>query len=772
MSKKQANFPKSLDFFFTKAYNDVAYTLCCVSKRGITEIFYFKGVMKMTNKTTKRALFSSVMALLLCFTMLLGTTFAWFTDSVTSSNNIIKSGTLDVEMYWADGVEDPATASWVDASSGAIFDYDQWEPGFVQVRHIKIENKGTLALKYQVSIVATGEASDLTDVIDVYYVDPAVQVADRAALDASYKIGTLTEVLAGLTTTAGGELKFEENDTITIALKMQESANNNYQDKSIGSSFAIKLMATQLTYESDSFDELYDAMATVDTPDELTAALAGNYDLITLGADIELPAGLVIPADRTVAIDLCGYKLHQKYLQTTAYAMITNNGNLTVLDSIGSGKISYEDIGNGGEYASNTICNKGVLTVNGGTIENVSSDAVMNTGYPHAIDVYPGSVTTINGGTVKSANYDSIRMFCNSTTLATTVAINGGTIFNRVSFQNPHSSNPGYGVLNITGGNFVTTDGVSANVRLLNFSSDFSNMKATVTGGSFDKGFKTQDYANSGVQTKDWLVYEGGIPVTSAADLQNALTNAVDGDVIKFAADITGNVAAVQKTGVSITVDGNGKKFTGVFTVDGDGNQAGAEALTIKNVAFVAANGADSCIYSPDRNSRVPAKYSYAHNVTVDNCTFTDLDGVVDCAAIRHGDGGDKNWTITNCTVDNTIHSLIQTNNVAGKLTISGCTVNSKNGLNLNSCTNVDIIDCDINVLGYAVRYGVNSGGNINETKTFLIKDSTLKSANDDNDAVIIFRADAVRATLTLENTTLVGSPEMKGNTAETNIVR
>ena len=76
-------------------------------------------------KSTKRALFASVMALFLCFTMLLGTTFAWFTDSVTSGNNIIKSGTLDVEMYWADGTEAPDSATWTDASTGAIFNNDK-----------------------------------------------------------------------------------------------------------------------------------------------------------------------------------------------------------------------------------------------------------------------------------------------------------------------------------------------------------------------------------------------------------------------------------------------------------------------------------------------------------------------------------------------------------------------------------------------------------------------------------------------------------------------
>ena len=84
----------------------------------------------MTNaRTTKRALLMSVVSLIVCFTMLLGTTYAWFTDSVTSAGNIIKSGTLDIEMYWADGKEDPATATWTDASTGAIFNNDKWEPG-------------------------------------------------------------------------------------------------------------------------------------------------------------------------------------------------------------------------------------------------------------------------------------------------------------------------------------------------------------------------------------------------------------------------------------------------------------------------------------------------------------------------------------------------------------------------------------------------------------------------------------------------------------------
>ena len=558
----------------------------------------------MTNsKMTKRSLLSSAVALLLCFVMLLGTTYAWFTDTVTSAGNIIKSGKLDVTMHWANGTEAvPAvdSADWIDASTGAIFNYDLWEPGYVDVKHVQIANVGTLAFKYQVAIVANGAVSDLADVIDVYFVDPATQIAERTALTEAYKIGTLTEVLAGASGTAGAELLPEESDTITIALKMQETAGNEYQDLSIGTDFSVQVFATQLTYEKDSFDEKYDAMATIDTEEELLEALAADYDLIALGANIAITDSVVIPADKTVTIDLMGYTMSQvNAQQTTAYAMISNKGDLTIKDSIGSGKISYEDATpytSDPGWASNTIRNEGTLTVNGGTVENLTSEAVMNYGYPHAIDAYQGSVTTINGGTVKSLNYDSIRMFCNSETLATKVVINGGTIVNRVSFQDPHSTRPGYGILEINGGDFVTINGVNANVRLLNFCQNCSNMKATVTGGTFDKGFKTQDIAGSGITTSDWLTMGTtgtATPVTTAAELKDAL--AAGGDVVLMA-DITGvdaNTAITVAAGTSTNLDLNGHKLAA--TADKTGNQElflVKGTMTVKNgtLEFTAQN--------------------------------------------------------------------------------------------------------------------------------------------------------------------------------------
>ena len=238
-----------------------------------------------------------------------------------------------------------------------------------------------------------------------------------------------------------------------------------------------------------------------------------NGETITLLTDITLNEGLTITEEQNLTIDLNGKTISQELAQTTAYAMITNKGTLTIMDSSNkqNGKISYADVtmySADNNYASNTIHNAGTLTLKSGTIENVSSDNVMNFGYPHAIDAYPGSVTNIEGGTVKSVNYDCIRMFCNSTTLATTVNISGGNIINRVTFQNPSSNKAGYGVLNITGGKFTTTDNVNANVRLLNFSTDITKMSAEISGGTFDKGVKTQNHSASSIALTDWLTIE------------------------------------------------------------------------------------------------------------------------------------------------------------------------------------------------------------------------------------------------------------------------
>lgn len=285
-------------------------------------------------KSTKRALLLSALSLLMCVSMLIGSTFAWFTDSVTSGSNIIKSGTLDVEMYWAKGTEAPESANWTDASTGAIFNYDLWEPGYTEVRHIKIENKGTLALKYQLSIAANGEVTDLTDVIDVYYLDPAQQLGDRAAIDADMRLGTLTEVLDAISTTASGNLEAGQSHTITLALKMQESAGNKYQNKSIGTDFSVKLSAIQLNFEKDSFGPDYDEG--LDPETDYVSTVSGLIDAMNKGGKVALNTDLNITADNVK------FRSGRKITAVMKDTVIDLNGHDITLD-LGT---DYADVGN------------------------------------------------------------------------------------------------------------------------------------------------------------------------------------------------------------------------------------------------------------------------------------------------------------------------------------------------------------------------------------------------------------------------------------------
>jgi hypothetical protein len=125
-------------------------------------------------------------------------------------------------------------------------------------------------------------------VIDVYYYDPATEIEDRADLgpaddtNPNY-LGTLSQALAGVADTAEGKLypagNAEGKDSevkVTLALKMKEEAGNAFQDMSIGNSFAVQVIATQWTYEEDTFNDQYDAQADT-TPDIVMATTAGAF---------------------------------------------------------------------------------------------------------------------------------------------------------------------------------------------------------------------------------------------------------------------------------------------------------------------------------------------------------------------------------------------------------------------------------------------------------------------------------------------------------------
>ena len=255
--------------------------------------------MTKTKPVTKLTLVSAVVALMLCFAMLLGTTYAWFTDSVTSSGNIIKTGKLDVKMYWSTSL---TNSTWNDVEAAAtnkIFNYELWEPGYTEIRYVKIVNDGNLALKYHLNIVPNDAAAmELADVLDVYYDENAQTEYTREAIAAATPTGTLAQVIAadsinGVLLPEGQTQAgfYTKEIVVALAVRMQETAGNDYMDMTLGEGFSLNLVATQYTYEGDSFDNQYDNAAQY--PAVATATVTANQETVVTagGMTVTVPAG-------------------------------------------------------------------------------------------------------------------------------------------------------------------------------------------------------------------------------------------------------------------------------------------------------------------------------------------------------------------------------------------------------------------------------------------------------------------------------------------------
>ena len=237
--------------------------------------------MNNNQKATKRALLTSVMALVMCVVMLVGTTFAWFTDTASTGVNKIVAGNLDVDIVDKEGISlDGKTLSFVnkDDQSNIL-----WEPGatfFTQ--GFKIVNKGNLALKYKV--VVSGKTGD-AKLLNAIKFDVVTEKTKEA-----------TEALAE----EGNLLKQNDsapaNDGVYYYLRghMDENAGNEYKNLTLDG-ISITVYATQYTYEKDSFDELYDAKAGEDTR---------YYTLTDFNALTKIPDGV-----KTVYVDLGGKSL-------------------------------------------------------------------------------------------------------------------------------------------------------------------------------------------------------------------------------------------------------------------------------------------------------------------------------------------------------------------------------------------------------------------------------------------------------------------------------
>ena len=322
----------------------------------------------MNNKrATKRALLTSIMALVMCVVMLVGTTFAWFTDTASTGVNKIVSGNLKVDIIGADNENHVEKLNFKNAA-GAEGEALLWEPGcrYLTVG-FRIANKGNLALKWKAEInkdnIVDGkvegstiakDGKSLLDVIDFYVVTKAADGTETAVA-----IENFTGKL-GATETSG---------VYYIKGVMKTTAGNDYQDLTLDG-ITITVYATQDTVENDSFGNEYDKDATypVASAAEMKTALATG-GIVSVNKDIKTDNIGDTAADRVIISKPTTLNLDAKIISPDN--MGNNNTNFCALivdadTTINAGENGGIDTGVNGGYGIN-VRNGATLTINGGS---------------------------------------------------------------------------------------------------------------------------------------------------------------------------------------------------------------------------------------------------------------------------------------------------------------------------------------------------------------------------------------------------------------------
>lgn len=406
----------------------------------------------MKLKSKKSALLMSFTSLLICFAMLVGSTFAWFTDTATTGVNKIQAGNLDVELLMykkANGESDYVNIS---KEPAPIFGSENstvaqnnnldtlWEPGKTQVAYLAIKNEGNLDLKYQVTlnVINPADGKDLYQVMQ-YAIAPDVKGTDSVLPEwttgksvipgAQIVSGTNTEDAAP----AGVKLLHGETHYFALLVHMDENAGNGYQNGKV--EFDLTVYAAQLNSESDSFNNEYDKNAEYDkgdappadakkvaTAEELNAAVksaaAGDYILLT--NDIDLTSALAV--GKAITLDLNGKTLKGTAMNTIK---LSNNADLTVKDSAEGGKITNSYNGSADPATIDLQGTDAVFTLESGVVESNAKDNL----YTIAISNSKKKACTvnINGGTVSNPD-EHVKSRAISASSGMTLNISGGAV--------------------------------------------------------------------------------------------------------------------------------------------------------------------------------------------------------------------------------------------------------------------------------------------------------------------------------------------------------
>ena len=394
----------------------------------------------MTNsKSTKRALITSALAILMCVAMLIGTTFAWFTDTASTAVNKIQAGNLDVAL------EMQENGNWVSAE-GKTLQFKTadnrttdilWEPGCrYELPALRVVNEGNLALKYKIQITGIQGDAKLNEVIDWTINDAPINLTE----------GHLTANAEG--------------DSFTIKGVMQTTAGNEYQGLSIDG-IAITVFATQDTVENDSFDNTYDKDAEypIVAMDTLQELINNATEPVSAKLEGNIAGSLTVPQGKEVALDLNGFTL----TGGDSHAIL-NRGTLSIKDSSGNGEIVAS------KANTSALRNAAVCVIEGGTFTRAEGED----NKWHTVENF--GTMTFNGGKVIAEDGQSFAIvngwnYINPGEQKATMTIN-----NIEMIAGPN------GFKNCAGGTLTMNDGILHCTGYWGLSNDSTGV-ATINGG-------------------------------------------------------------------------------------------------------------------------------------------------------------------------------------------------------------------------------------------------------------------------------------------------
>ena len=622
----------------------------------------------MTNKNTRRALLASLMALILCVSSLLGTTYAWFTDSVTSSGNKIVAGSLKIDLLLKD--KDDNWTSLKDTPK-AIFDYENWEPGYTDVKVLKVVNEGTLALKWMAKFISAYELTELADVIDVYVNTSVTDLPSERDLSTWTKVGTVRDFVNTIEETTKGTLNANEYAYLGIALKMQETAGNEYQGMSLGGAFDIQILATQYTAEDDSFDNTYDENAPFGTYIEL----GEGEDLLAALASAEAGMPLTIKLNGNVEWPTDG---HHGENDITPASSIVIDGNGYTITATGSGVTPLGDV-----EAPMTLKNLKIVDNSVSYNEAAWELSYLEMGGKilKCVNVDFADPISVDGENASFTNCSFVGHYDKNSTTTTQYGVwvaNGNSTFTNCTFTGTRGMKicdqyaPEVGTVIIDSCIF---DNISEKPGIAIDDEDTQDMKITI---------KNSTFINCKAGDQGLYVYETDNTVPTVANNtvhNNATVVSTKDEFLALSAKaFTGNNGTTEEATVIIAadIDMEGAEFSAMIAQRGDKLIIVGNGHKISNVKLV--SGAND-----NTTGQASMFYTYPNstltvsNLTLENVTVTaDAEGTGYAAAVVgycEGAAILNNVDVVNATVTGVKSSGMLVGHLSGSLTATNCTL-------------------------------------------------------------------------------------------------